>query len=235
MGEETKLPFDLSGHNRKAETIGTTVYLPDAQGSDPNKDYVVKIGKDSQPYFTNPIELLRQVMAERRKERAAVRVASEQTAAAMEPQHYVLVEGSEPGQTRVARVQKYQEGTPLIKLGFSQIMDLEPEKLKQLRSLVKDSIISYIKTGRNFDLFGSDERDAYKKSKMLNIKRCIFPLRNSNNIFSTQDGIKFIDPSVLSDPEAKQRMQSRAIQFLFFLSSVFDYLLLSARVATKSK
>lgn len=234
MGEENKLPFDLSEHTRRAETVGTNVYLPDNQ-SDHHKDYVVKIGRDNQPYFTNPIKLLRKVVAERRKERAAVNSASKRSTALMEPQHYVVVEGSEPGQTRVARVQKYQEGTPLIKLGFSQIMDLESENLIQLRSLVKDSIMSYLKIGINFDLFGSDERDAYKKSKMLNIKRCIFPLRNSNNIFLTQDGIKFIDPSVLSDPEAKQRIRSRAIQFLFFLSSVFDYLLLSARIATKSK
>ena len=217
---EDQLPFNSSQYPSQTESVGTTVYLPKNKESQ-----VVKVSKRDM-ITASLIDALREVKELKEREEVAMKVASTKTIEAIIPQEYVLAHGSIPNSTKSVRTQKFIEGTPLKELGFSKIIRLDEHNIKTLKSILKDSMICYIKHGTNYDIFGSDERDVTTKSRKLNIKRLIFPLRNSSNLLLTQNGIKLIDPNVLGSPN-KRTPKSFALQTLLFVSSGVNYALLS--------
>jgi len=162
-------------------------------------------------------------------------MASPVSRAMMPIQQRMVVEGQERGFSRQMRLQEHVEGKQLKELGFSGLMQLDKQTLINLRSLIVDSIKCYLKHGLNFDLFGSDERDAIKKTRTLNIRRMIFPLRNSSNIIITDAGPQFIDPETLGYPNSKQTLRAKAFQLLIFASSVTNYFILTAKINSFSK
>lgn len=107
---------------------------------------------------------------------------------------------------------------------------LDQEFVRVFPSLILDSMKCYLKHRVNFDLFGSDARDDIKNNRGLNIKRIIFPLRNSTNIILSEEGIKFIDADTIGRPGEKFKMTARMFQNLLFLSSAVNYLILSAKL-----
>lgn len=164
----------------------------------------------------------------RQRERVAIEEATTITKKAIVSQAYVLAEGDTPGTARIVRTQEYVEGIPLKNLGFREIINLSIKQIDTLRAIIADSMKCYLKHGVNYDLIGSDERDARKKSRILNLKRLIFPLRNSNNLFATKDEIKLVDPNVYGNLTKKDSLKTAIIQGLLFLSSAADYLTLTA-------
>lgn len=220
--ESGELPIAPEKYNKTLESVGTKVKLPVD-----TRDPVVKVAKENYP--ATPVDdALEEVKKFRRLEQLALEVASPRTRDAIVGQHYILAEGEQPGMARAVRIQQYQEGVPLKKIGFRGILSLGRDNTDTLKSIVADSMKCYLKYGANFDLSGSDERDAIKKDRILNLKRRIFPLRNSSNLMLTKQGIKLIDPNVLGSPFLTKTLKARVMQFLLFASSAADYLILSA-------
>lgn len=225
-----RLPFDLTSHQQKTiDSIGTKVYLPDSK-----KGQVIKVSRISSPY-TNLATALERVKEYRQREIVATEEAGFITKNAIVPQAYVLAEGETPGTSRIVRTQEYIEGQPLKCLGFGGVMNLSVKQIDTLRAIIADSMKCYLKHGINYDLIGSDERDAIKKSRILNIKRIIFPLRNSNNLFATKDEIKLVDPNIYGKLAKKDTLKAIIIQGLLFLSSAADYFILTGRKLTLKK
>lgn len=221
-----RLPFDLTFHQNIKESIGTKVFLPDSKNGQ-----VIKVSRTSIDY-TNLAAALKRVQEYRQREILAIKEAGIVTKKAIVPQAYVLAEGDTPSTTRIIRTQEYVEGVPLKYLGFGGIMNLSSIQVDTLRAIIADSMKCYLKHGVNYDLIGSDERDAIKKSRILNLKRLIFPLRNSNNLFASNDEIKLVDPNVYGNLAKKDTLKAAIIQGLLFLSSAADYLILTARRLT---
>ena len=221
MDEGGELPIDLNAFSKTTESAGTKVYLPDNDSG----GKVFKVGKAEYSARSGK-NALEEVKEFRHAENVALATASRRTKEAIVPQQYVLVEGSTRGYARTARVPNYIEGVPLGKLGFAGIMNLDHENIVTLRSILKDSIKCYLTYGTNYDLSGSDEQDAVKKSRLLNLKRLVFPLRHSVNLRLTENGVKLIDPNVLGKPSSKQSLKQQILQGLNFVSSVVDYVLL---------
>lgn len=219
MEIENNLPFDPSSFRTGTETVGTVVHFPRE-----DNDQVIKVSK-RQEVTTSLIDAIQRVKDLREREEVALKSASEITKAAIVPQEYVLASGDDIGTNRIVRTQKYVEGPSFKKIGFAGIMSMDDEHKAALKSILKDSMKCFIEHGTNYDLFGSDERDANGKSRVLNIKRLIFPLRNSSNLIYTKDGIKLVDPNVLSTPD-KPTIKSLALQSILFASSAFNYLML---------
>lgn len=219
--EGGELPIAPEKYSQTTESVGTVVKLPIAK-----ENPVVKVSRANYP-ATSSEQALNQIKKVRYQERVALEMASEKTKAAIVPQEYVLAEGQNKGEAKTLRVQKFIDGTPFKKIGFWKIMNLDHENLLTLKSILRDSMRCYLKYGTNFDLSGSDERDAIKVSRTLNRKRQIFPLSNSSNLFLTKDGIKLIDPNVLGNPGEKNSMKWKLIQFMLFSSTIADYGLLS--------
>jgi hypothetical protein len=221
--DNRSLPFTLDGHNNTVESVGSTVHLPDQK-----QGVVVKVSKADFPYETTKDAL---VMAQkyRELEEIAIATARETTQKAILPQTYVVAEGVTPGTARVVRVQKYVEGCPLRQLGFYGIMALGPQDIVSLKSLLADSMRCYLKNGVNYDLVGSDEDHIHKESKLFYLKRLVFPLRNSNNLMKTDDGIKLVDPNVYGGFLKKDHLKFRVQQGLLFASSLANHMILSAK------
>jgi len=217
-----RLPFDLTSHSKTKESIGTNVYLPDSK-----EGQVIKVSRINFD-CSSLVAALERVKEYRQREIVATEEAGIVTKKAIVPQAYVLAEGDTPGTARIVRTQEYVEGIPLKNLGFREIMNLSIKQIDTLRAIIADSMKCYLKHGVNYDLIGSDERDARKKSRILNLKRLIFPLRNSNNLFATKDEIKLVDPNVYGNLAKKDSLKTAIIQGLLFLSSAADYLTLTA-------
>lgn len=227
MSESNNLPFNTETYSKSVESVGTNVLLSDS------KEPAIKVAKHETPY-TSIDHLVERAEQMRYQEEVAMEIASERTKEAIVPQDYVIAEGSEEGKGTVVRTQPHVDGTPLKKLGFDNIMNLPDEDITTLKSVLLDSMKCYIKHGTNYDLSGSDERDAREKSRSLNLKRLIFPLRNSSNLYSTPNGIKLIDPNVLGQPDSNQSLKGKILQSLLFTSSAADYALLSANQLMRS-
>lgn len=220
------LPFNVKDFNKTVESAGTVVHLPAIP-----EIAVVKV--DKYPTKSNPDEskrleqALNNVKEYRARETIAINMARGLTKTAIVPQEYVLADAGN-GNTKTIRVQEFIDGEPLKKLGFMGVMNLDEKDTKTLKSILIDSMRCYLKYGLNFDLVGSDERDAFK-SKTLYLKRLIFPLRNSSNLLKSESGIRLIDPNVYGNPRGNQNLKESTQQFLLFLSSAADYVLLSMR------
>lgn len=224
-------PFNLESFKEEpVKTVGSQVLMPEANNS---AGVVVKVSKKEYPKTDE--NLIGKIAEERKKMELVHSIASEESRKTMPPQQHMIMEGENPDNVRSARIQQYFEGKPLNKIGFYGLMNLEQKHLIALRSLVADSIKCYLKHGVNFDLFGSDERDAIKNSRALNIKRIIFPLRNSSNILLTEDGIKFIDADTIGAPGDKLKLTAKLFQALLFVSSVVNYLILSTKIVSNKK
>lgn len=216
-------PFDLSQHNKQAESVGTKVKLPDN-----GEGHVVKFDKVERN--STPIhKLVEDTLKMKRREEVAQAVASKRTKEAIVPQDYVISQGNTPETARIVRTQEYIEGKPLKKLGFAGIINLPDQEIETLKSVLVDSMKCFLQHGTNYDLFGSDISDKQQNERILNIKRLIFPLRNSSNLMITSKGVKLIDPNVLGNPDGKKSIQSMLLQSLLFTSSAADYSILSAR------
>jgi hypothetical protein len=220
-----RLPIDLKNFNEKrTESVGSDVLTPLSKDG-----AIVKLSKKE--YEKNLPLLKQKAIAERNREVTAHSMSSSKSREAFIPQLHLIVEGEQFNKARLARIQKFADGQPLKKLGFFGVMSLEKKHLITLRGLIFDSMKCYLKYGVNFDLFGSDERDAFKKSRILNIRRMIFPLRNSSNLVLTKDEIKFVDPDTLGYPDQKKSLTAKSFQLLLFASSFINYLMLSVKIS----
>ncbi len=221
-GENPFLPFDLSGHPRQTESVGTNVFLP-AQKEKP----VVKIGKQKVP--AKPVqEALNKTLEFRRLEEIAREIASPHSQKAIVPQEYVLAQGTEPESSHIVRTQKFVKGVPLKNLGFQGILSLDQNNLDTLRSLCLDSLRCFIKTGVFYDLIGSDAEDSKSRTLSQRAKRIIFPLRNSYNLFLAPEGIKLVDPNVFRLFPNRSPLRRLLVQAAMGVSLLSNYFLLTA-------
>ena len=67
------LPFDMNSHNRKVESAGTNVYLPD-----PGEGQVIKVNKNSVKY-RDLAEALERVLKSRKTEEITMETAGPMT------------------------------------------------------------------------------------------------------------------------------------------------------------
>ncbi|MFA5828735.1 MAG: hypothetical protein WC841_05260 [Candidatus Shapirobacteria bacterium] len=217
------LPFDLNHHHNTTESKSTNVYLPDS-----GQGVVVKVAKDNFWDHT-PHQAWNEAKKLRTLEELTLRTAGEQARQSIVAQSYLVVGGTAPGTSRIARIQQFVEGTPLNKLGLKGILSLPPADITQLRCILFDSMKCYLRYGVNYDLIGRDESVPDKMSLLFIVDRAVFSLRHSNNLFKTQEGIKLIDPNTPGTEKGEKSLTNKALQGILFVSAATNYLLLSVR------
>ena len=209
MEAPSKLPIDLKYYPQLVRSVNTDVYIP-SNSSEP----VVKVTREE--VRVGLADGVRQVFTSveqiKRQEEAAFELIPEASRSALVAQDYFVGQGEEPNTAHVVRIQKKIDGLPLSKLSYQEIMSLPLKDLATLRELLKASIKCYLKYGIHYDLSGSDNRDAYKKSSWSNFIRLLFPFRTSNNLMVTDKGIKLIDPNIFGHPDEKSRPLKKQFQ-----------------------